>query len=87
MLHVEPEAAELLSKRGHQLLIELERENTIESLEQWLGERTMSRSDFNDSGRFGSEYICNPLGNRSINQEVLAEPTTLWPTHERSYEF
>lgn len=87
MLHFEPEAAESLSKRGQQLLIELERENTIESLEQWLGERTMSRSDFNDSGRFGSEYSCNPLGNRSINQEVLTESTTLWPTHPTHPEF
>jgi hypothetical protein len=41
----------------------------------------MSRTNFNDPGRFGSKYSCDPLGNRFINQEVLAEPTAFRATH------
>jgi hypothetical protein len=41
----------------------------------------MSRTDFNDPVRLGCQYSCDPLGNRFINQEVLAKATALWATH------
>jgi hypothetical protein len=41
----------------------------------------MPRTDLKDSGRFGSEYGCDPLGSRLINQEVLTEAAAFRPTH------
>jgi hypothetical protein len=47
----------------------------------------MPRTDFNDSGRFGSQYSCDPLGNRLINQEVLTKAAAFRPTHPTRPKF
>jgi hypothetical protein len=76
-----------LNEGRHQGRIELESEHPLKSIEQRPGERTMSRTNFNDPGRFGSEYSCDPLGKRFIDQEVLTEATAFWPTHPAHPEF
>jgi hypothetical protein len=85
--HFQPTTSKDLDEGWNQILIELESDDPFESIEERSGERTVSRTNLNDPGRFGDESSCNPLGNCFINQEVLAEPAAFGSTHDRSYEF
>jgi hypothetical protein len=81
MLHFKPAASESLGQGGHQILIEFKRENAIESLEKGFGQSAMAGTYLEDSPRPILQCRHNLLGNRSVNQEVLAESTSLWSTH------
>lgn len=87
MLHFEPEAAESLNKGGHKLRIEFKSKHAIESLEKRFGQCPASRSDFENPHRLIRQRRRDFLGNRSINQEALAEPTAFRSTHPAHPEF
>jgi hypothetical protein len=87
MPHFQATVAESLNKGGHQLLIELEGEDATETLEQGFGQGTSPRSDLEDPRRFIRQRCSDSLGNGFIDQEVLAEPTSFWPTHPAHPEF
>ena len=87
MPHLQPAAAESLVEGWHQFLVEFKGENTVKTLEQGLRQRAMSRSNLENPRRLFSQRDRYPLGNRSIDQEVLAEAATFGPTHPAHSEF
>ena len=87
MPHLKAEPTESLAQRQRQVLVELERENTVETVEQWLGQRAAAGPDLQHPRRNVIEEGDDFLGNITIHEEVLTESVPFGPPHVKPCEF
>jgi hypothetical protein len=77
----EAAAAESLLKELNQLLIQLEGQHTAEAIQEGPCECPASGTDLEHPWRLVLELGHDPLGDRAVDEEVLAEATALGTTH------
>jgi hypothetical protein len=80
--HFQTALAESLDEGWHQIVVDLEGEHTVESLEQMFRQSTSTRPDLEHACGFGGKLTGNSIGDRSIDQKVLTEATAFRSTHD-----
>jgi hypothetical protein len=79
--------AESLLKGLRQVFIEFECEHPLEFFEQGFGQGAAPGPYLEDPRRVLGQQGYDALGDINVDEEILPEPVTLRPTHERFPEF